>query len=473
MFTVVPYVSRMVGKIMANGQGYRRPPDLESQGAFLIIPNENLSPATSADMSTSDDSDNSSLTRRHTFSGSDCLDDKAVVEHVSGDLGGVTDHLQSTAQPTAVLELPTLLEAQESGGAEGAAEDTASSPTTQAFHAESSCVASYPAGAAAPVLFVAQGARASANGTGPWGTPLAQAPRYPTTLVPKRTSTSAPLPRPPGCLVEVVYSELQFLQQVGEGGFGKVYYGLWRGQPVAIKTAALQGSESSEIVQEFHREVSTMCSLPAHQNVLRLLAACTVWPDLALVTEYCSCGSLYHLLHSPNRGQLSWTEILQICLGVAKGMAHLHEHRVLHRDLKSANLLLSDSGEVKIADFGLSKIHQDLQGAHTGGLGTYQWMAPEVLAHQRYSEKADIYSFGIVVWECITRRLPYTGMTAVQAAVGVVNHGLRPEIPGNVPAPLAKLIRSCWAAVPDQRPAFSQIVMMVSGMLRNVESLIC
>lgn len=92
-------------------------------------------------------------------------------------------------------------------------------------------------------------------------------------------------------------------------------------------------------------------------------------------------------------------------------------------------------------------------------------MAPEVLAHQRYSTKADVYSFGICMWECITRQLPYAGMTAVQAAMGVVNNGLRPEIPPHVSAPLASLIKACWAPVADQRPSFDQIVSTLQEML--------
>lgn len=472
MFTVVPYVSRMVGKIIAPVPGYRRPPDLESQGALLIIPAEDDEEGNGGG-SPSDDSDHSSSTRRNTFSGSDgIIEDKSVLERVSGEQAPLVEPMQLASQLETALARPCL-QADEKPGevSESSTATPSTSPNNTCTSAPNNANACNARAAAEPRGLPV--VRQPTGAAGPWGVPLAPAPRYPITLVPKRTSSSALPVKCPEGLVEIDYNQLQFLHQIGEGGFGKVYYGLWRGQPVAIKVAALQGSEKAEVLQEFHREVTTMCSIPAHKNVLKLLGACTTWGNLALVTEYCSCGSLYHLLHSPNSAHLSWAEVLQICLGVAQGMAHLHAHKVLHRDLKSANLLLSDNGEVKIADFGLSKTLQDMQGAHTGGLGTYQWMAPEVLAHQRYSEKADIYSFGIVVWECIMRRLPYAGLTAVQAAVGVVNHGLRPEIPCYVPSQLASLIRSCWAAVPDQRPSFLQIASTVSSMLMNMESMVC
>ncbi|GFR43810.1 hypothetical protein Agub_g4935, partial [Astrephomene gubernaculifera] len=342
---------------------------------------------------------------------------------------------------------------------------------------------------------------------------------------------------------EARFEDLRFVQQIGEGGFGRVYYGYWQGHRVAIKLAhpppaaasppavaaaapaagggavgpgeaaaggaqagagdaggrggvaaaagggaggggtgggggavggAGGGEQMEQLVREFSREVAAMSALPPHKNVLTLLAACTQPPQLALITDYCAAGSLYQLLHGPRPGGSAppaWPQLLGICLGVAQGMAWLHRHAVLHRDLKSANILLDNSGNAKIADFGLAKI---ASGQHrqvmTGGLGTYQWAAPEVLAHQRYSEKADVYSFGIVLWECLTRRLPYAGMTPVQAAVGVVNNGLRPELPRGTPPAVADLIRSCWAAVPEQRPSFTQIEVQVGVILQQARA---
>eukprot|EP00798_Chlamydomonas_sp_ICE-L_P018272 gene18272-24725_t len=265
---------------------------------------------------------------------------------------------------------------------------------------------------------------------------------------------------------EALFEELVFLQQIGEGGFGKVYHGQWRGESVAIKLANMQSSTPSEQrVKEFKREVGTMSTIPLHVHILKLLGACTTSPNLALITEFCPRGSLFGLIHSPTQALPPMRGMLEIWRGVAVGMAHLHSHRVLHRDLKSANILLHDQHRVKIADFGLSKIHQLDTNALTGGLGTYQWMAPEVLAHQRYSTKADVFAFAIVMWECLTKQLPYHGMSAVQAAVGVVNHGLRPVIPSFVDADLAALIKACWAAVPDQRPPFESVAASLAKMI--------
>ncbi|KAG2453337.1 hypothetical protein HYH02_001561 [Chlamydomonas schloesseri] len=272
------------------------------------------------------------------------------------------------------------------------------------------------------------------------------------------------------------FSDLRFVQQIGEGGFGRVYYGYWNGHRVAIKLAhppsgAATAADLEHLVREFRREVEAMSALPPHKNVLQLLAACTEPPQLALVTDYCAAGSLYQLLHGarmPGHSHLHppWPQLLAICLGVAQGMGWLHKHSILHRDLKSANILLDNAGNARIADFGLAKIAAGSgRQVMTGGLGTYQWAAPEVLAHQRYSEKADVYSFGMVLYECLTRKLPYEGMTAVQAAVGVVNHGLRPEIPRGTPPAVAELIRACWAAIPEQRPSFTQVEVQMLLLL--------
>ncbi|CAM9599544.1 unnamed protein product [Choristocarpus tenellus] len=140
-------------------------------------------------------------------------------------------------------------------------------------------------------------------------------------------------------------------------------------------------------------------------------------------------------------------------------MNYLHSHHppILHRDLKSANLLLDDSFNVKICDFGLARL-KALTNSMTGNCGTVQWMAPEVLANQKYSETADVYSFGIVCWELLSRVCPYEGMSQIQVAVAVLNSGLRPIIPDWCPPFFRNLIEVSWQQDPTLRPSFHQVL---------------
>jgi len=285
----------------------------------------------------------------------------------------------------------------------------------------------------------------------------------------------APTPRTPAAVLAPlahVCREIDMQHEVslgaliGEGGFGKVYVAVYQGQQVAVK---IQGDESGKasVLEEFKREVTTMSALSSHRNVLSLVGACTRPPRLAIVTEYCARGSIFGLLHHPEC-HLTWAQIIYMCLGAANGMAHLHRCRVLHRDLKSANLLVDSDYTVKVADFGLSRLQSKAITAMTGGLGTYQWMAPEVLGNQRYSEKADVYSFGIVMWECSAREIPYTDMQGMQAAMAVMNRGLRPDIPAHTPSRLAALMRACWRAIPAERPSMDEVAGALRAMYSDI-----
>ncbi|KAL0042960.1 hypothetical protein WJX79_005243 [Trebouxia sp. C0005] len=168
---------------------------------------------------------------------------------------------------------------------------------------------------------------------------------------------------------------------LGKGSFAVVYEGTWLGQLVAIKVLDGAAAASQKAMKEYTREMDMMSHLPDHPNILKLLGACTAPDKLILVMQHCSRGSLYQLLHSPN--------------------------------LKSGNILLDGSGTVKVADFGLSRLQAASCGEPlTAELGTWQWMAPEVVApwDKRgavYTEKADVYSFGIVMWECAAREVPF------------------------------------------------------------------
>jgi len=136
---------------------------------------------------------------------------------------------------------------------------------------------------------------------------------------------------------------------------------------------------------------------------------------------------------------------------------------VIHRDLKPSNILLTELNRAKIADFGMSVSNtgQEL----TGETGTYRWMAPEVIRHESYSSNADVYSFGLVLWQLITREVPFSTMTPVQAAYAAAG-GERPLIPKNVPEPLRRIICACWHEDSYRRPSFTYITMALADYAR-------
>ncbi|KAH9102542.1 hypothetical protein LEN26_010993 [Aphanomyces euteiches] len=253
----------------------------------------------------------------------------------------------------------------------------------------------------------------------------------------------------------IIFADVTLGRVIGEGAFGKVHEGKWRDRPVAVKLLICQDLRQ-DILEEFQSEVEIM-SVLRHANICRLLGACMDPPNRCLVVELLPRGSLWGVL----RTSRSIDEAMRIGFinDTAKGMSYLHNFQppILHRDLKSPNLLVDRHYAIKISDFGLSRVKAHVQ-TMTGNCGTVQWMAPEVLGNQKYTEKADVFSFGIVIWECVTGECPYDGMTQIQAALGVLNRNLRPVVPKTCPPFLAQLMKACWARQPELRPSFLQIV---------------
>eukprot|EP00879_Flechtneria_rotunda_P017041 GHRR01017847.1.p1 GENE.GHRR01017847.1~~GHRR01017847.1.p1 ORF type:complete len:205 (+),score=88.55 GHRR01017847.1:274-888(+) len=159
-----------------------------------------------------------------------------------------------------------------------------------------------------------------------------------------------------------------------------------------------------------------------------------------------------------------FVQVLKVCVEVSRGMDYLHQRKIIHRDLKAANLLLDENGMVKIADFGVARMIET-NGHMTAETGTYRWMAPEVIEHKPYDEKADVFSFGVVLWELLTCKIPYSDMTPLQAAVGVVQKGLRPAIPPTCLPQLANIMMACWDASPLHRPSFKELTPQLQLLL--------
>lgn len=256
----------------------------------------------------------------------------------------------------------------------------------------------------------------------------------------------------------ITMDELVMMRLLGEGAFGRVYQAKWCGKQVAVKVLIHQNLTESA-ARDFEKEVTIMSFLQ-HPNICRLLGANLEPPHRSLVVELAERGCLWSVLRL-NRRQLTTDIRARMVLEIARGMHYLHgfEPPILHRDMKSPNLLVNKNFSIKITDFGLARVKAQIR-TMTGNCGTVQWMAPEVLGSRKYTEKADVFSFGIVMWELFTGRCPYDGMTQIQAGLSVLNHDLRPSIPSSCPRFFARLIRMCWARDPELRPSFEQIVRM-------------
>ncbi|KAG6774776.1 hypothetical protein POTOM_022145 [Populus tomentosa] len=257
---------------------------------------------------------------------------------------------------------------------------------------------------------------------------------------------------------------LIYEKKIANGSSGDLYKGTFCSQDVAIKV--LRGEHlNNELQSEFNQEVLIMRKV-RHKNVVKFIGACTRPPSLCIITEFMSGGSMYDFLRK-QKGSLSLQCLLRVAIDVSKGMHCLHQNNIVHRDLKSANLLMDENGVAKVADFGVARV-QDQSGVMTAETGTYRWMAPEVIEHKPYDHKADVFSFGIVLWELLTGKLPYEHLSPLQAAVGVVHQGLRPSIPSHSHPKLAELLERCWQQDPSLRPDFSEILELLQQLDRMV-----
>eukprot|EP00200_Dunaliella_tertiolecta_P000588 CAMPEP_0202367158 /NCGR_PEP_ID=MMETSP1126-20121109/17486_1 /ASSEMBLY_ACC=CAM_ASM_000457 /TAXON_ID=3047 /ORGANISM="Dunaliella tertiolecta, Strain CCMP1320" /LENGTH=612 /DNA_ID=CAMNT_0048962361 /DNA_START=237 /DNA_END=2075 /DNA_ORIENTATION=- len=295
--------------------------------------------------------------------------------------------------------------------------------------------------------------------------PQQQQPTAPLQIPPDphpMTQLQGPPVRPASPVVddwEIDITQLQIDAKVASGAFSNLYRGNYCGQEVAVKILKDVQDDTSQY-QEFLQEVSIMRKV-RHKNVVQFIGACTRKPNLCIVFEFMAGGSVYDYIR--REGQMRLTQILKVALEVSRGMDYLHQRKIVHRDLKAANLLMDEHGIVKIADFGVARIIG--AGNMTAETGTYRWMAPEVIEHKPYGEKADIFSFAVVIWELLTCKVPYSDMTPLQAAVGVVQKGLRPGIPPNCPPMLAELMSAAWDQNPAARPSFRELTPRLAAML--------
>ena len=242
---------------------------------------------------------------------------------------------------------------------------------------------------------------------------------------------------------------------LGKGGFGAVYEGIYQGKPVAIKQ--LSGHLSTDALAELKREAEIMFQLGlSSEHIVKLIKICLETP-YSLVMELMPQGSLYDVLR--NGQDLPWQTRYQIAADSAQGLSDLHERKILHRDLKSLNILLRN-GRAKLADFGLAKVkHETGSQSSITAKGTVLWMAPELFDDEpKVTTASDIYSFGMVLWELVTRQLPYAKAPNPIVAARWIEKGKKEEIPGDCPLALKKIIESCWQSTPAERPTAIRVL---------------
>ncbi|OMO88303.1 hypothetical protein COLO4_20316 [Corchorus olitorius] len=269
-------------------------------------------------------------------------------------------------------------------------------------------------------------------------------------------------------------ADIEELKELGSGTFGTVYYGKWRGTDVAIKRikeSCFSGrvSETERLTNEFWREARILSKLH-HPNVVAFYGVVTDDPGgtMATVTEYMVNGSLRNALIKKER-VLDRRRKLMIALDAAFGMEYLHFKNIVHFDLKCDNLLVNlrdpQRPICKVGDFGLSRIKRNT--LVSGGVrGTLPWMAPELLngSSSRVSEKVDVFSFGIALWEILTGDEPYASMHCGTIIGGTVNNTLRPPIPERCDPEWRKLMEECWSFDPEARPSFTEITNRLRAM---------
>ncbi|KAH7439304.1 hypothetical protein KP509_04G055000 [Ceratopteris richardii] len=288
---------------------------------------------------------------------------------------------------------------------------------------------------------------------------------------------------------EIDVSKLVLKNVIARGTYGTVYKGVFEGQDVAVKLldwgeeSTMTTSEIEGLRAAFRQEVAVWHKLD-HPNVTKFIGASMGNGDLQIpsvdqgadgfvhvasnvccvVVEYLAGGTLKNFLIRHLRRKLTFKAVMQLALDLSRGLSYLHSQSIIHRDVKSENMLLDKKMNLKIADFGVARVEAQNPKDMTGETGTLGYMAPEVLAGKPYNRKCDVYSFGICLWETYCCDMPYPDLSFAEMTSAVVKQHLRPEIPKCCPSALATVMKRCWDANPDKRPSMDEVVQMLEAI---------
>lgn len=276
--------------------------------------------------------------------------------------------------------------------------------------------------------------------------------------------------------VHLSSSDIQIVRKIGSGQVCETYEAVLLGSGLAVvlkkplTAPCVSEAEREKYRQLWQQELSLMRLIGHHPNICRFVGLSPPnesFESMCLCYEFLSGGCLSDIIQDASRP----LQPLKVAAEVAHGMRHLHRLQVMHRDLKPANVILDSTGCAKIADFGLScRIKSGSE--MTAETGTYRWMAPEVIRHEHYSLAADVYSFGIVLWELYSRTRPFDDLTPFQAAYQVAVDHRRPSPLPNMPASLLTLLQKLWHRNAASRPTFDDICVIIDDLLIRQDELL-
>uniref|UniRef100_A0A6B2L9F5 Protein kinase domain-containing protein n=1 Tax=Arcella intermedia TaxID=1963864 RepID=A0A6B2L9F5_9EUKA len=275
------------------------------------------------------------------------------------------------------------------------------------------------------------------------------------------------------------YSDLQRVAKLGSGVSSTVYKGTWSSKEVAIKILRL--ISPAKDLNDFKKELFIMSQV-SDTNIVHFYGA-TLEPKLCIVMELCPNGSLYHYMVA---NEITWDNFFKWSCEMCSGINVLHRWKptIVHRDLKSLNLLLNKDLTIKVCDFGLSRYvppegekpqecDQTLQKLR----GTYAYTAPEMYHSKIYTTKSDVFSIGIIIWEmssCVINRQfrkPYSEYSDIkhdyQIIYQVAEQGRRPTIPVDCPKSVAAVMQQCWAQEPADRPSVEELLVHMNEIKKR------
>jgi len=242
---------------------------------------------------------------------------------------------------------------------------------------------------------------------------------------------------------------------LGSGSFGIVYLRLLNGVKVAYKKFDRKHGTQIKVIL---KEAILMKNFD-HPNIMKLLGIVTNLDNMGFVMDYYEEGSLYDHLHKKNN-RLNAQDVKSLILGIISGMAYIHSKQIVHRDLKSPNILMKGMTPV-ICDFGVARELDDstLMSTYEGSVA---WMAPEIMRREKYDNKCDVFSFAMVLWECANNLIPYLNKNAEEIKKEYGENGKRlPVLAKPNPAinySIQTLIKRCWTHDPSERPSFSDLL---------------